>query len=57
MSSPDVPRDKLQLVGVTAFLVAAKTVEEVVSDPDDCAYWTDNGEECSADSFCTIRSF
>lgn len=36
-------REKLQLVGVTSFLVAAKQHEPQPPHPDDCAYWTDHG--------------
>ena len=37
-------REKLQLVGVTSFLVAAKQEEPHPPHPDDCAYWTDHGK-------------
>lgn len=40
----NVTRDKLQLVGVTAFKIAAQEFEEAPPDADTCAYWTDNGE-------------
>ena len=39
----NVTREKLQLVGVTSFLVAAKQHEPTPPHPDDCAYWTDHG--------------
>lgn len=69
MRTDNVSREKLQLVGVTAFMMSAKLsahapppaslpflhptpgpqggsmmVVRVVPEPDDCAYWTDNGE-------------
>lgn len=51
IKTENVSREKLQLVGVTSFMVAAKGFEAAPPDPDDCAYWTDNaysGPEVSA---------
>jgi hypothetical protein len=42
----EITRDKLQLVGVSAFLIAAKNAEPAAAlTPDDCSYWTDYAYE------------
>jgi hypothetical protein len=42
--NPNMELVTVQLVGVTALMIAAREFEKDAPDPETCAYWTDQGE-------------
>jgi hypothetical protein len=51
-----ITREKLQLVGVTAFLLAAKEFETHPPHQDDCGYWTEHGESLGEPGYISRSS-